>query len=71
MIISVIGLCGFKIAWISVAMSLFPKSQVALYMSFPLAWILTSLVSFVFFIITFRRLSKRANEEKLLERLTD
>ena len=66
MIISVIGLCGFKIAWISVAMRLFPQNQVALYMSFPLAWILTSVMSLIVFIFAFKKMSKKA---RTLERL--
>ncbi len=65
MIISVIGLCGFKIAWITIVKAIFPGDVAMLYISFPLAWILTSAMSLVLFIVTYKQLSARARQNDL------
>lgn len=67
MILSVIGLCGFKIAWIMTVKTLFPGDVAMLYTSFPLAWILTSVMSLVAFIVAYRQLSGKASENELLD----
>ena len=69
MIISVIGLCGFKIAWITSVKSIFPGNVAMLYLSFPLAWILTAAMTLVLFIITYKQLSARAKQAELAEQL--
>ncbi len=69
MIISVIGLCGFKIAWITTVKAILPGNVAALYLSFPLAWILTSVMSLVLFIVTYKQLSARAKQAELAEQL--
>lgn len=62
MVLSIIGLCGFKIAWISVMKLIFPGNVAMLYLSFPLAWILTSVMSLVVFIFAYKQMSKEAKE---------
>ena len=67
MILSVIGLCGFKIAWISIMKVIFPGNVAMLYLSFPLAWILTSVMSLVVFISAYREMSGKSKKAELLE----
>ena len=67
MILSVIGLCGFKISWISIMKVIFPGNVAMLYLSFPLAWILTSVMSLVVFISAYKEMSGKSKKTELLE----
>lgn len=63
MITSLVGLCAFKVAWISFICPLFPRDLEhlpVLLLAFPLAWLITGLVKLVAIIICYRKDKKKA-----------
>lgn len=56
MLISVLGVCGFRIAWIYTAFQIesFHTPQ-CLYISYPVSWIITFLCQIISFVIIYRR----------------
>ncbi len=58
MIITLLGVCGLRILWIMVALPVFPSLE-ALYLSYPISWIVTSIVQFLYF----RRIRKKFPRE--------
>lgn len=63
MIISVVGACGFRVAWIYTIFQI-PQFHTlnSLYVSYPISWILTFLAEFIAFTIVFK---KKAQTEQL------
>lgn len=67
MLISVIGVCGFRIGWIMTVFQI-PEYHTleSLYFSYPLSWTVTFLVQFAAFVFVFRKRVKRETQAGLL-----
>ena len=69
MLVSIIGICGVRILWVSL---IFPLESVhtmlGLYMVYPVSWIITTLAFVVFCIIAWKKLGRMAKKnQKQLE----
>ena len=65
MIVSLIGACGFRVAWIAFV---FPMSQTleTIYISYPLSWALTGIVQILCGVICLKALIKKQEREELI-----
>ena len=67
MLVSVLGVCGFRIVWIY---TIFQQPQYhtpkSLYISYPISWTITFVIEFAVFIVIYRRQLKRCNAQKLM-----
>ncbi len=59
MIVSLLGSCVFRIVWVATVCPLYPDNIMALYISYPISWILTAGVHYIFCIYFYRKLMKR------------
>ncbi len=67
MIVSLIGVCGFRLAWIAVLFTNEAYHTVnTVYVSYPISWAVTFLANAVFFIVFFKRISKKKEETELV-----
>lgn len=59
MIISVLGVCGFRVAWIYTIFQI-PEyhTLTSLYLSYPLSWIITFVVEFIAFVYLYKKKSR-------------
>ena len=55
MIVSLLGACGLRIVWIYTIFPLQPTLQ-CLYLSYPISWVVTSLVHVICYLVVHRRL---------------
>ena len=62
MLLSVFGVCGIRIAWVSFIFPLYRTVQ-ALYIAYPISWGSTSLMLLIGLIITYRNFMKKHSEE--------
>lgn len=60
MLISIAGICGFRIWWLQTAFVKYHTPEV-LYLSYPISWVITFVGEFVAFVIIYRRLIRQAN----------
>ncbi len=69
MIVSLLGSCVFRIVWVWTVCPLFPGEIMSLYISYPISWIVTGGVHYLFCFYFYRRLMKRkrAREAEQLE----
>ena len=58
MIVSVIGICGLRVAWVIGAGAFFPNNVAMVFISSPVSWIATAIVEVIALIIIFKRLKK-------------
>lgn len=58
MVISIMGICAFRVVWNYTAFAAHPESALCLYISFPISWFITSLAQFVAFFIVFKKYKK-------------
>ncbi len=66
MTLSLIGLCGVRIAWVIAANAMFPQSVELIHLSSPVSCLATVLMECVALIIVFKRISRNARKlEKL------
>ena len=66
-VISIIGSCGLRVAWIFTAFKAYSSPDV-LYLSFPLAWLVTFLALLVAYFIAVSRSKRRFNTESVVEK---
>ena len=59
MVVSLLGSCVFRIAWVFTICPLFPGQIMALYISYPISWILTGGVHYLFCFYFYRKLMKK------------
>ena len=59
MIVSLLGSCVFRIVWVWTVCPLFPGDIMSLYVSYPISWIVTGGVHYVFCVYFYRKLMKR------------
>lgn len=66
MILSILGVCGFRIGWIMTVFQI-PEFHTlpSLYFSYPLSWVATFLVQMGAFIVVYRRHARRAAQNGL------
>ena len=64
MIVSLLGSCVFRIIWVFTVCPLFPESIMALYISYPISWILTGGVHYLFCFYFYRKLMKKKKQEQ-------
>ena len=62
MIVSLLGSCVFRIIWVFTVCPLFPGQIMALYISYPISWIVTGGVHFLFCVYFYKRLMKRKKQ---------
>lgn len=63
MIVSLIGSCAFRIAWIYTVCVMFPDNILVLYVSYPISWALTTGAHLFFFIRAYRKLTRKECSE--------
>lgn len=63
MIISLLGACGFRIVWIYTYFQEH-RSLLVLYISYPISWVVTSLVDVICFILVYRRVCRISKQAK-------
>ena len=66
MIVSVIGVCVFRVAWISLVFSAL-KSLTSIYISYPISWFITFAVSALIYFILSKKKIQEIIQEKTLE----
>ncbi len=59
MIVALLGSCVFRIVWVATVCPLYPDNIMALYISYPISWILTAGVHYLFCFYFYRQLMKR------------
>ncbi len=62
MIVSLVGSCVLRVVWIYTVFSAIPTLQ-CLYISYPISWVITATVHFVFCFVTLRRLERRYGDQ--------
>ncbi|MBQ9151162.1 MAG: MATE family efflux transporter [Clostridia bacterium] len=65
MIVSLLGSCVFRIIWVFTVCPLFPGQILALYISYPISWIVTGGVHYLFCFYFYRKLMKRKKQQEL------
>ncbi len=65
MIVSLLGSCAFRIAWVKTVCEWFPGQIMVLYISYPISWILTAGVHYLFCFYFYRRLIKKQKTAEL------
>lgn len=63
MLISLFGACLSRIAWIYAVKAIFPGQIIWIYISYPVTWVLTSLVYVAVIFPLFKKLEKNAKEQ--------
>ncbi len=59
MIVSLLGSCVFRIIWVFTVCPLFPGQIMSLYVSYPISWVVTGGVHYLFCFYFYRKLMKR------------
>ncbi len=62
MIVSLLGSCVFRIIWVFTVCPLFPGQIMALYISYPISWIATGGVHYLFCFYFYRKLMRKKRE---------
>ena len=65
MIVSLLGSCVFRIIWVFTVCPLFPGQIMALYISYPISWIVTGGVHYIFCVYFYRKLMKHKKQAEL------
>ena len=63
-IISLIGACAFRVVWILFIFNNFPSLEI-IYISYPVSWVMTGIVFFIYSMTVLRREIKKQDEEPL------
>ena len=62
-VIVISGSCVFRVAWIYTVFEHF-HTVASLYLLYPCSWILTAIAEIIYYIITYKKISKRLDEEQ-------
>ncbi len=68
MIISLLGACAFRVIWLYTAFASVPTLP-CLYISYPISWIITCLVYFVYYAIEIKKVKQRMREQPIHQRI--
>ena len=66
MIVALLGSCLFRIVWVWTVCPLFPGQIMSLYVSYPISWIVTGGVHYLFCFYFYRKLMKRKKQQETL-----
>ena len=66
MIVSLLGSCVFRIIWVFTVCPLFPGQIMALYISYPISWVVTGGVHYLFCVYFYKKLMKRKKQAELV-----
>ena len=66
-VIVISGSCVFRVAWIYTVFEHF-HTVASLYLLYPCSWILTAIAEIIYYIITYKKISKRLDEKQREER---
>ena len=58
MVVSLLGSCVFRIVWVMTVCPLYPDNITVLYISYPISWVLTAAVHYLFCVYFYRRLTR-------------
>ena len=61
-IISLLGACVFRVVWILFVFNNFPSLEI-IYISYPISWVLTGAVFFIYSLTVLRKIIKKQNQE--------
>ena len=61
MLVSLIGSCALRIAWIYTICPLYPTNIQVLYISYPITWVITSVAHTVFIVYYYKKFTQRKN----------
>ena len=64
MIVSLLGSCVFRIIWVFTVCPLFPGNILALYVSYPISWVVTGGVHYLFCFYFYRKLMKKKRAQE-------
>ena len=64
MIVSLLGSCVFRIIWVFTVCPLFPGQIMSLYISYPISWIVTGGIHYLFCFHFYKKLMKRKKAEQ-------
>ena len=64
MVVSLLGSCVFRIVWVLTVCPLYPDNIMVLYISYPISWIVTAAVHYLFCIFFYRRLTRGKGRKK-------
>ena len=64
MIVTMAGVCGLRVLWVYTVFQAYRSMQV-LYLSYPVSWAVTGAILLVMYIITFRKISRRSEENEV------
>ncbi len=62
MVVSLLGSCLFRIVWVKTVCPLYPNDIAVLYISYPISWILTAGVHYIFCFYFYRKLTQKRRE---------
>ncbi len=62
MIVALLGSCVFRVVWVVAVCPFFPGKIMALYISYPISWIVTGAVHFLFVFIFYRKLTREKKD---------
>lgn len=65
MFITVLGVCGFRVAWIYSVFRLFPMLE-CIYISYPISWVVTFVAEFITFCIVIKRMKRKSENPTLV-----
>jgi Na+-driven multidrug efflux pump len=55
MIITLLGSCLFRILWVNTICVIFPNDITILFTCYPISWIITSIVLYLYFILVYKK----------------
>jgi Na+-driven multidrug efflux pump len=62
MVVSLIGVCGFRILWIATVFKVYNESPLSVYISYPISWSLTAGFHLLFMIFAAKKLLRENRE---------
>ena len=66
MIVSLLGSCVFRIIWVFTVCPLFPGQIIALYISYPISWLVTGGTHYLFCVYFYKKLIRGRKEQEAL-----
>ncbi len=67
MIVSIVGVCGIRIVWIFTVFEQISRTYECLLWSYPVSWLVTALLQYIFYNVKLRRVLKAAKAQALTE----
>jgi Na+-driven multidrug efflux pump len=61
-VISLVGICGFRVVWLTTVFVFFPTLQV-IFLSYTISWVISEIVMYVMIQVLLRRMIKKQESE--------